>query len=151
MARQSAGSGYAASVFGCQQGAATQGSATATGVIGQQFGRVFLVNHQAVVVVEFFTGFDFAQRAYENTPACLVSFAIWRTRMVDPTCVIAAVKRINHIFFADMEVKRVVGVVRVVGMALLRFLPTDDLAGVFDDDFAFGDRQQGKHPFAMHA
>ena len=139
------------SVLGRQQGAATHFVAATARVFSQQLGRVFLVNHQAVVVVEFFTGFDFAQRAYENTPACLVSFAIGGTRMVDPTCVIAAVKRINHIFFADMEVKRVVGVVRVVGMALLRFLPTDDLAGVFDDDFAFGDRQQGKHPFAMHA
>ena len=139
------------SVLGRQQGAATHFVAATARVFSQQLGGVFLVNHQAVVVVEFFTGFDFAQRAYENTSACFIGFAIGGTRMVDPTCVIAAVKRINHIFFADMEVKRVVGVVRVVGMALLRFLPTDDLAGVFDDDFASGDRQQGKHPFAMHA
>ena len=101
--------------------------------------------------MEFFASFDFAQSTDKNTAARFIRFTIGGTRMVDPSRVVAAVKRIDHIFFADMKVKRVVGVVRVVGMALLRFLPTDDLAGVFDDDFAFGDRQQGKHPFAMHA
>ena len=44
-----------------------------------------------------------------------------------------------------------VRVVGVVGMAFLRFFPTDNLADVFDDDFAFGDGHQGKHPFAMDA
>jgi len=139
------------SVLGRKQRAATTARTAAAGVIGQQLGRVLLVDHQAVVVVEFFAGFDFAQGADENPPARLVRFAIGRARMVDPTCIVATEKRIDHVFLADMEIKRVVRVVGVVGMAFLRFFPADDLAGVLDDDFAFGDGHQGKHPFAMDA
>ena len=54
-------------------------------------------------------------------------------------------------FFADMKIKSVVGVFRIVGVALLRFFPTDDLADVFDKNLAFGDVGQGKHPFAVNA
>ena len=141
----------AASVLGGEQSTATQGRTAAARVIGEQLGGVFFVNHQTVVIVEFFTGFEFAQRANENTTARFVGFAVGRARVVDPTRVIAAVQGIDHIFFADMEVKRVVGVRRIVGVAFLRFFPTDNLAGVFNDDFAFGDRHQRKHALAMHA
>ncbi|MEY3698478.1 MAG: hypothetical protein RL631_1131 [Pseudomonadota bacterium] len=101
--------------------------------------------------MKFFASFDFAQSTDKNTATRFVRFTIGGTRMVDPSRIVAAIQRIDHIFFADVKVKRVVGIARVVGMALLRFFPTDDLAGVFDDDFAFGDRHQGKHPFAMNA
>ena len=53
-------------------------------------------------------------------------------------------------FFTDMEVKRVVGVFRIVGVALLRFFPTDDLADVFNDDLAFGDVCEGEDAFAVN-
>ena len=120
-------------------------------VIGQQSGGVRLVNHQAVVVIDLFTRFDFAQCADENALTGFIGLAVGRAGVVDPARIIAAIKCIDHMFFADMEVKRVVRVFRIVGVALLRFFPTDNLADVFDDDFAFGDGHQGKHPFAMHA
>ena len=54
------------------------------GVVRQQGGGVGLVNHQAVVVIQFFTGFDFAQGPDENTVACFIGFAIGLAGVVDP-------------------------------------------------------------------
>jgi len=44
-----------------------------------------------------------------------------------------------------------VGVLRVVRVAVLRFVPGDDLTHVLDDGFAFGEILQGEHTLAMHA
>ena len=54
------------------------------GVVRQQGGGVGLVNHQTVVVVQFFTGFDFAQCADKNTVARFIGFAIGLAGVVDP-------------------------------------------------------------------
>jgi len=37
-----------------------------------------------------------------------------------------------------------------VGVAVLRLVPADDLAHVFNQCLAFGNVLQGKHAFAMH-
>ena len=50
-----------------------------------------------------------------------------------------------------MEVEGVVRVFRVVRVALLRLVPADDLAHVFDQGLAGGDVLDRKHPLAMHA
>jgi hypothetical protein len=41
--------------------------------------------------------------------------------------------RVDHAVFIDMKVKRVVGLQRIVRVAVLRLLPADDLAGVFNE------------------
>ena len=58
---------------------------------------------------------------------------------------------VNHTVFVDVEVKRVVGVFRVMRMASLRLFPRDDFAHVFDDGLALGNGRHGKHPLAMDA
>jgi len=60
-------------------------------------------------------------------------------------------QRVNHPVFVHMKVKRVVGVKRVVRVAVLRFVPADDFAHIFNDRVAFGNVLQGKYALAMHA
>ena len=122
-----------------------------TRVICQQSGGVRFVNHQAVVVIDLFASFDFAQCADENALTGFIGLAVGRAGVVDPARIIAALQCIDHMFFTDMEVKRVIRVFRIVGVALLRFFPTDNLTDVFDQNLAFGDVCQGKHPFAVNA
>ena len=70
--------------------------------------------------------------------------------MVDPARRVAAKQRVNDTVFVHMEVKRVVRVFGVVGVAVLRLVPADDLAHVFDQGFAFSDVLQREDAFAMH-
>jgi len=51
----------------------------------------------------------------------------------------------------QLEVKGVVRVVRVVGVAVLGLVPVDDLAHVLDQGFAGGDVLHRIHPLAVHA
>ncbi len=71
--------------------------------------------------------------------------------MVDPARRVAAIERVDHVPVIEVEVKRVVGILRVMRMAFLRLCPGDHLALVLDDDFALDDRLCRKHPFAVHA
>jgi hypothetical protein len=50
-----------------------------------------------------------------------------------------------------MKIKRVIGLQRVVRMAVLGFLPADDLADVFNQHFAFSNVLHGKNTFAVDA
>ena len=58
---------------------------------------------------------------------------------------------VNHTVFVDVEVKRVVGVFRVVRMAALRLFPGNDLTHIFNDGFTLGNGRHGKHTLAMDA
>jgi hypothetical protein len=59
-------------------------------------------------------------------------------------------QRINHPVFIHMEIEGVVRVIGVVRVAVLRLVPADDLAHIFNDGLALSDVLQGKHAFAMH-
>ncbi len=50
-----------------------------------------------------------------------------------------------------MKIERVVGLQRIVRVPVLRRLPTDDLAGVFNQHLALGDILHGEDALAMHA
>ena len=58
---------------------------------------------------------------------------------------------VNHVFFIDVKVKRVVGVRRVVRVTAQRFFPADDLAHVLNQRLTFGQVLHGKNALAMHA
>ena len=58
---------------------------------------------------------------------------------------------VNHFVFVHMKVEGVIGVGRVVGVAVLRLIPADDFTDIFKQSFAFSDVLQGKHPFAVDA
>ena len=58
---------------------------------------------------------------------------------------------IDDTVLVHMEVKRVVRVLGVVRVAVLRLVPADDLAHVFDHGLAFSDVLQSEDAFAMHA
>jgi len=71
--------------------------------------------------------------------------------VVDPARRVAAVQSVNDVPCVDMKVKRVVGVRGVVRVARLRFFPGDDLADVFNNGFASGNRLHGKNALAVNA
>jgi hypothetical protein len=117
--------------LGGQQRAAAVLAAAPAGVFGLQLGRVALVDDQAVVVVQLLARLDVAQRGDENAAVPLVGVAVGVAAVVDPARRVAAVC-VDHAVFIHMEVERVVGFQGVVRVAVLRFVPADDLAGVFD-------------------
>ena len=58
---------------------------------------------------------------------------------------------IDDAVLVHMEIERVVGLLGVVRMPILRFLPADDLADVLNENFAFCNVLQRKDALAMHA
>jgi len=70
--------------------------------------------------------------------------------VVQPARGIAVHPPIDHPVLVHMEVERVVGLQGVMGVALQRFVPRDDLAQVLHHQFTFGQITQCKHPFAVH-
>ncbi len=70
--------------------------------------------------------------------------------MVDPTGGISAKQRVNHPVVVYVEIKRVVRVLRIVGVAVLRLLPRNHFAGVLDQGLALGNIGHRKDALAMH-
>ena len=58
---------------------------------------------------------------------------------------------VDHVATLQREVKRVVGLGRVMRMARLRFLPADDFTDVFNEGLTLGNVLHGKHAVAMDA
>src|SRR5437867_4122888 len=114
-----------------------------------QFGRIALVDDEAVVVEQLLARLQRAQRLDEDAAVRLVGFAVGPAGVVDPARRIAAHLGIDHTAVIDVEVERVVRVLRVVRMAAQRLGPGDDLALVLDDGFAASDRLHGQHALAM--
>ena len=123
--------GRSRSALGRQQGFAAIGAATPARVFRLQFGGVGLVNDQAVVVVELFTSFDVAQGFDEDAVVFFVGFTVGVATVVDPSGGVAAMQCVNYLVFVHMEVEGVIGVGRVVGMAVLRLIPADHFTDVF--------------------
>ncbi len=110
-----------------------------------------LVNHQAVVIAQFFARGNVAQRQYEDTTVALNRFAIGHAGMVDPARRVATHSGIDHPVLVDMKIKRVVWVLRVMRMSCQRFGPTDDFTNILDDGFTGCDILHGKNALAMHS
>ena len=123
--------GRSRSALGRQQGFAAIGAATPARVFRLQFGGVGLVNDQAVVVVELFTSFDVAQGFDEDAVVFFVGFTVGVATVVDPSGGVAAMQGVNHFVLVHMEVEGVIGVGRVVGVAVLRLIPADHFTDVF--------------------
>ena len=101
--------------------------------------------------MQFLTGSNVAQGADENATRLFVGHAVRVAAVVDPARGVAAVQSVDHAVVIDMEIKRVVRVLRIVRVPVLRFLPRDHLAGVLDQGFALGNVGHRKHAFAVHA
>ena len=71
--------------------------------------------------------------------------------VVDPSGRVAAVQGINHFVFVHMEIEGVIGIGRIMGVAVLRLVPADDFTHIFKQGLAFGKVLQGKHTFAVDA
>jgi hypothetical protein len=69
--------------------------------------------------------------------------------MVDPLRRVALVQAVNDAGFVNMEIKGMVGVLWIMGMAVLGFLPSDDFPAVLDNGFAFSDILDGKDTSTM--
>ena len=137
--------------LGRQQCFAATGTATPARVLRFQFGRVGLVNDQAVVVIELFTGLDVAQGFDVDAVVVFIGFTVGVAAVVDPTRGVAAVQGVNHPVFIHMEIEGVIGIGRVVGVAVLRLVPADHFTDIFKQGLAFGKVLQGEHTFAVDA
>src|SRR5690606_7626379 len=113
-----------------EQGAAAAFGAAPAREFGQQLGRIGLVDHQAVVVVELFTGNDVAQRLDEDPLALGIRLAVGIAGVIDPLGGVAVDLAIDHMLVIDVKVEGVVRLGRIVRMPAQRLLPADHLAGV---------------------
>jgi len=143
--------GRCGTAFGGQQGFAAIGTATPAGVFRFELGGVRLVNDQAVVVIEFFAGLDVANGLDVNAIIFFIGFAIGVTAVIDPPRRVSAMQSVDDSVFIHMEIEGVVGIGRVVGVAVLRLIPADDFAYIFEQGLAFCNVLQGKDAFAMDA
>jgi hypothetical protein len=135
--------------LGGEQGASACLSATPTGVFGLEFGCVTLINDEAVVVVQLFTRGNIAQGFDKDTPTYFIGLTIGVTRVINPLRRVALVQAVNDAGFVNMEIKGMVGVRWIVGMAGLGFLPCDDFPAVLDNGFAFSEILDGKDTSTM--
>ena len=69
--------------------------------------------------------------------------------MINPLRRVALVQAVNDAGFVNMEIKGMVGVLWIVGMAVLGFLPSDDFPAVLDNGFAFSEILDGKDTSTM--
>lgn len=109
----------------------------------------WLVTHQPVVERELFAAPHLTSCLDEHAPLHVNRLAVGLARVVDPARVIAAMKTINHARVVDVEVKRVLGIARVVRVTTQRLGHGNDLAHVFDDGFARCHGAQGEYAFAV--
>ena len=96
-----------------------------------RFGDRFVQLH-VVIIKEFLTRLDVAQRIDEDAVVFLDRFAVWIARMIDPARVVTANFRIDYIAVFQSEVEGV-WIVGVVGSGF----PGNALACVFGDARAF--------------
>ena len=139
------------SAFGGQQGFAAIGAATPARVFRFELGRVGLVNDQAIVVIQFFTGLDVAQGFDEDAVVLFIGFTVGVAAVVDPSGRVAAVQRVDHFVFVHMKIERVIGVGRVMGVTVLRLVPADDFTHILKQCLAFGKVLQRKYALAVDA
>ena len=131
------GCGYTA--FGCEQCFAAIDTAAPARVFRFELRCVGLVNDQAIVVVELFSSLDVAKGFDEDAVVLLIGFAVRVAAVIDPPGGVAAMQSINHLVFVHMKIEGVVGVRWVMGVAILRFIPTDDFTDILVQGLAFGD------------
>ena len=91
--------------------------AAAAEVFGFECIRHGLVTHQAVVERQLFAAPHLAAGFDEHTPLHVDRLAIGLTRVIDPARIVAAVQAIDHPRVIDVEVKRVLGVARIMRVA----------------------------------
>src|SRR4051794_18287626 len=128
-----------------QHGATAAGRAAAAFELFLDLRSVTLFEDQAIVEKQLFPRANLAQRLDEDAAAVLLGLAVGLAGVVDPAGRVAVVLAVDDVLVIDVEVEGVVGVGRVVRMAAQRLLPTDDLALVFDDGFAFGQWPRREH------
>ena len=58
---------------------------------------------------------------------------------------------INHMVFIDMEIKRMVGLLGIMRVTVLGFLPTDDFTHILHNGFTCGNILHGEYALAMDA
>ena len=101
--------------------------------------------------MQLFTSRNIPQGLDENSALLLIGLAVAVTRMVDPARGIAPHPAVNHPGLVNVKIKRVIWVLRVMGVARLRLCPGDDLTHILDDGVTFGNVLHGIHTLAMNA
>lgn len=135
----------------CKQRAAARRRAAMARVFALELFRQARVDHETVVVEQFFLLVDVTQRMDVHAPAHFLGFAVRRARMVDPARAVAVDLAVDHPALFQREVKGVIRIVRVVRMAAQRLFPRDPLALVFDYALSRLDRYRGEYALAVNA
>jgi hypothetical protein len=110
-----------------------------------RFGDRFVELH-VIIIKEFLSRLDVAQRIDEDPVVLLDRFAVWIAGMIDPARVVTANFRIDYLAVFQTEVESV----RIFGVVGSGF-PGDAFACVFDDARAFGNELRRVNTPAMHA
>ena len=114
--------------FTIQHSAAATGGAASAGEVLFDPGCLADIDHQTVIVREFFPDFDIAQGVKKDTVAILFDFQIWFAGMIDPFGGVADVLGVDDVAIVQMKIEGVVGLACIMRVAGLSFFPGDDLA-----------------------
>ena len=141
--------GGGGSALGRQQCLPAMGATTPARVFGLELRCVRLVNDQAVVVIKLFTRLDVAQCLDVDSIMLFIGLTVGVATVVDPSGRVAAVQGVNHPVFIHMEIEGVIGIGRIVGVAVLRLVPADHFTDILKQCLAFGKVLQGKYTLAV--
>ena len=80
-----------------------------------------------------------------------IGLTIGIARVVDPLGAVALDTAIDDVTLIDVKIKSMVGLQRVMGVALQRLFPSDHLSLVLNDHLSLGNVGQREHAFAVNA
>jgi hypothetical protein len=110
---------------------------------------VALFEDERVVVIEFFTALNVAQRIDKHATGIFQCFAIRFTCVIDPACIVTMGAAVNHSPVRQTKQKSVVDWSAVDSCAPERLLPAEPLALVFNNAFADENPAPREHPLAV--
>jgi len=106
---------------------------------------------QAVIVEKFFALLQVAQSVNINATPVVAGFTIGRARMVNPACLIAIYAGVDNRPVFEGKEKGMMRMLRVVRRKILRRLPGNAFAGVFNNAGPLANSTGGKDSLAVNS
>src|SRR5690606_23068590 len=137
-------------LFGCQHGAAAIRGTTAAFIVFLDLLGVAFIQHQTIVVIQFFAFAYIAQGMDVNAPLFFAGFTVGIASMIDPAGIIAIYTTIDDLAAFQAEEKSMERIFRVRSHTLAGFLFTDTFTFIFDDEGICRDFAGGKYATSMY-
>ncbi len=109
-----------------------------------------LVDHQAVIVIEFLAAFDIPQSVNIDAFLFFARFAVWFARMIDPACIAAIDAAIDHLAAFEAEEEGVIRIFRIGAVALGGLFVADAFTFVLDQKRVGWNTARGKNAAAVY-